>query len=217
MATSVDIQQELLQLVRTQNASGPLTELSPASQQGPGSSTSDDQITELTRELDALRRQLGAAEETARKQADILDQNTAAVLQSSNRSAAASTASDVVSSVRSGGGLFNSPLLGLIGWLSNRGGSDSPPELPAFSRPDPIDANLGFAPSRGAGLDPVGYSGEGLPRSVVDGAPASRSNITIQVQTMDSRSFLDNSDQIARAVREAMLNSHAINDVIGEM
>jgi hypothetical protein len=34
---------------------------------------------------------------------------------------------------------------------------------------------------------------------------------------MDSRSFLEHSDEIARAVREAMLNSHALNDVVSEL
>jgi len=41
--------------------------------------------------------------------------------------------------------------------------------------------------------------------------------ITVQVQTMDARSFLDNSDQIAQAVRGAMLNLSAINDVVNEL
>lgn len=41
--------------------------------------------------------------------------------------------------------------------------------------------------------------------------------VTVQVQAMDSRSFLDRSEDIARAVREAMLHSHALNDVINEL
>ncbi len=41
--------------------------------------------------------------------------------------------------------------------------------------------------------------------------------ITVQVQAMDSRSFLDHSEEIARAVRQAMLNSNGINDVITEL
>ena len=41
--------------------------------------------------------------------------------------------------------------------------------------------------------------------------------ITIQVQAMDSRSFLDHRDEIAQAVREAMLNSHSLNDVVSEL
>lgn len=41
--------------------------------------------------------------------------------------------------------------------------------------------------------------------------------VTVQVQAMDSRSFLEHSDEIARAVREAILNSHAINDAVQEL
>ena len=38
--------------------------------------------------------------------------------------------------------------------------------------------------------------------------------ITVQVQAMDSQSFLDHSDDIAQAVRQAMLNMNSINDVV---
>ncbi len=41
--------------------------------------------------------------------------------------------------------------------------------------------------------------------------------VTIQVQAMDSRSFLDHSAEIAQAVREAMLNMHALNDVVSDI
>ncbi len=41
--------------------------------------------------------------------------------------------------------------------------------------------------------------------------------ITVQVQALDSRSFLEHSDEIARAVREALLNSHSLGDVLGEL
>lgn len=49
-----------------------------------------------------------------------------------------------------------------------------------------------------------------------DGQPAPV-NITVQVQAMDSRSFLDHSWEIARAVKEAMLESHALNDVVADL
>ncbi len=41
--------------------------------------------------------------------------------------------------------------------------------------------------------------------------------IQIQVNAMDSRSFMDHSDEIAQAVRAAMLRSHALNDVVSEV
>ena len=49
------------------------------------------------------------------------------------------------------------------------------------------------------------------------GAPREAANITIQVQAMDSRSFLDHSAEIAQAVREAMLNMHSLNDVVNDI
>ena len=41
--------------------------------------------------------------------------------------------------------------------------------------------------------------------------------ITLNVQAMDSQSFLDRSADIAQAVRQAMLNMHSINDVINDL
>jgi len=50
-----------------------------------------------------------------------------------------------------------------------------------------------------------------------NGGGGAATQITVQVQAMDSRSFLDHSEEIAQAVRQAMLNSHGINDVITEL
>jgi hypothetical protein len=50
-----------------------------------------------------------------------------------------------------------------------------------------------------------GTSGTGAPTPVV-----------IQIQALDSRSILDRSSEIAAAVREAMLHSHSLADVMKE-
>ena len=230
MPNAADIQQELLRLVRGRDAEtsgasvspaartvAPPTVASPNTPEAAGA----DAVTELARELESLRRQLGASDEIARRQADILEQNTRAVLEGNTRAAtgAGDTAREAVSSLRGSGGLgaSSSPLAGLVSWLiRRRGGESTPePELPRVFQPEPINANLGI--SGDSGLTPVSYRADGVPRTNPVPAPVTPGNITIQVQTMDSRSFLDNSDRIAQAVREAMLNSHAINDVIGEM
>jgi len=39
----------------------------------------------------------------------------------------------------------------------------------------------------------------------------------VNVQAMDARSFLDRSNDIALAVRDAMLNLNAINDVVNDL
>ena len=49
------------------------------------------------------------------------------------------------------------------------------------------------------------------------GSGGGSTQITVQVQAMDSQSFLDHSDDIAQAVRQAMLQSSVLNDVIREV
>jgi hypothetical protein len=51
--------------------------------------------------------------------------------------------------------------------------------------------------------------------SAAGGAAAPQ--ITVNVQAMDSQSFLDHSNEIAQAVRAAMLNSNSINDVVNNL
>jgi len=51
-------------------------------------------------------------------------------------------------------------------------------------------------------------------RATVSGAAP---QITVNVQAMDARSFMDRSNDIALAVRDAMLNLNAINDVVNEL
>jgi hypothetical protein len=42
-------------------------------------------------------------------------------------------------------------------------------------------------------------------------------SILVQVQAMDSQSFMDHSQEIAQAVRQAMLNLNSLNDVIADL
>jgi hypothetical protein len=49
------------------------------------------------------------------------------------------------------------------------------------------------------------------------GAPSAPPQITVNVQAMDARSFLDRSTDIAAAVRDAMLNLNSINDVVNDL
>jgi len=51
------------------------------------------------------------------------------------------------------------------------------------------------------------------------GSPASAPapQITVNVQAMDSQSFLDHSNEIAQAVRAAMLNLNSITDVVNDL
>ncbi len=146
-----------------------------------------------------------------------------------------------------GGGLTLLPVVGALLGLFGVGKKkeEALPALKEFELPAPIRAEAGlgqngetFLIDRGAGdriraLAPAGSAvpaarapGSAMPEgpaagaevSVNTGTTASRSTaITVNVQAMDSQSFLDRREDIARAVREAMLESHSLNDVVSEL
>jgi hypothetical protein len=88
--------------------------------------------------------------------------------------------------------------------------------LRRFALPPSIQVNAGVSEGGGQGFAVDNPQG-GLPRAASGGGQASAAaQITVQVRAMDSRSFLDHSGEIAMAVRQAMLESSVLNDVIRE-
>lgn len=162
--------------------------------------------------------------QAGRTQAEALGENTLAVSQNTKaqapgggRSAAGEIARTATGILGSGFGL--SPLIsGLIGLF--RGGDDAAPAstaAPTTYVPPPVirfDGALSRQSSQP--VYAADYGQGGIPRAVQPAPAAALPPITVQVQAMDSRSFLDHSGEIARAVREAMLNAHALNDVVNE-
>jgi len=129
-----------------------------------------------------------------------------------------------------GGGLTLLPVVGSLLRLFGAGQKEEPAPLETFALPAPIRAEAGLSPSgqtylidRGAGdrIRPLSvpaaesgsWTGTPAPRQAAGGGTA----ITVNVQAMDSQSFLDRREDIARAVREAMLQSHSLNDVVSEL
>jgi len=128
-------------------------------------------------------------------------------------------------------GLTLAPLInGLVG-LFRKESADEVSAPVRFSLPSPIRTEAGLAPNgqtisidRGAGdriraLRPSdGHVSQLVAgRSGTETGSVSTQNITVQVSAMDSRSFLDHSEDIARAVRDAMLHSHSLNDVVNDL
>ena len=108
------------------------------------------------------------------------------------------------------------PLLsGLIG-LFKRDKPEQPPLVP-YVPPQALRLDGAVAQSTHPPILQVDYGQDGLPRAVQQSGSTYAPQITVQVQAMDSRSFLDHSAEIARAVREAMLNAHSLNDVLNEL
>jgi hypothetical protein len=101
------------------------------------------------------------------------------------------------------------------------------------SRPDwsGVQALIDAAMSGLAGRDSAGSVGgtvsgavppAGVAGSVASAASGSNAapaapQIIVNVSAMDSQSFMDRSNDIASAVREAMLNLHPINDVVASL
>jgi len=111
-----------------------------------------------------------------------------------------------------GGGLSLMPLASLFASLFGGGQSQQSAPLVPLSLPPSLSLE---STTNNQG---VVWGENGLPRSAGGGGALSApTQITVQVQAMDSQSFLDHSDDIAQAVRQAMLNMNSINDVVASL
>ena len=102
-------------------------------------------------------------------------------------------------------------------------GSRDPEPLPAlekFIMPSSVSVEAGLSADRG--YSSVRYSQGGQPQLAGATPQANHeahqpSTIQVNIQAMDSQSFLDRQDDIAKAVREAMLHSNSLNDIVMEL
>jgi hypothetical protein len=175
----------------------------------PGSDVTS-QVAQLSNALNQL--QLAQASSLAALGANTLalGQNTAA--KSSGGSSAAETIGGIASNIFSGG-LLSSVIGGLVGLFGGSGNS-TPAPLVKFALAPMVSYQGGQAGGPGGQVAPVDYGQSGQPRTVVQSSPA---QVNIQVNAMDSKSFLDHSDEIAQAVKKAILNSSSLNDVISDL
>jgi hypothetical protein len=138
--------------------------------------------------------------------------------QSSHSGGIGGTVESIASTVlKSGLGLV--PLIGSLLGLFGGGDSAEPAPLVKYAMPASIAFQGADTPSGTGFLD---YDQAGMPRTYGTTATAPTSpftapQITVNVQAMDARSFLDRSSDIAAAVREAMLNLNSLNDVVSEL
>ncbi|MCS6954151.1 MAG: hypothetical protein RMK57_16235 [Bryobacterales bacterium] len=153
---------------------------------------------------------------TALRQAEAAEENTAALRENTTARSGGGLglASDALRLAGRfvGGGLGLAPLISSLIGLFGRRGAEAAPVLPRYAPPAPARFE-GTVPEAGAPLGAADYGPAGAVRRVAPSTP----QITVQIQALDSRSFLDRRDEIAQAVREAMLNAHGLNDVLGEL
>ena len=145
-----------------------------------------------------------------------------AVASSAQSSQSSSIGKEVLNAINPAGGtsatniltsLFLGPLLKGIFSLFGSGGEEPPPALTKFQFPGDIrtDASAGLRSDGENGA--ASYDAFGLSRQ----APASQTSIHVSIQALDARSILDRSDDIAAALKQAMLSNHEINDHLGEI
>lgn len=188
----------------------------------------------LSEGIESIAQQVGLFRTIAQQQAETIAENTQAVLQNTaaqQTGGAASVASSIASTTAKalGGGLGLVSLVSSIVGLFRGSKQESPAALPTYTAPDPIHFEGAAPPAAGMPILAVDYGQDGRPRPIWSptqwqtsrpapaAAPVYAPAVTVQVQAMDSRSFLDHSDEIARAVREAILNSHALGSVVSEL
>jgi hypothetical protein len=114
-------------------------------------------------------------------------------------------------------GSLLSPIIGgLLGLF--KGGDEGPVSSPIpYIRPAQLSMDYAWTGNGEQELVPFDYNSAGKPRPIVTENRPAPAPITIQVQAMDSQSFLDRRDDIAAAVRRALLESHPLNDSLREV
>ena len=174
-------------------------------------------VKDITEQIAELARQTSTLNSTQLAQVWATQDNTQAVTNNTTtKSGGASTASNIGSIVSGllGNTLSLSPIISGLLSLFGGGGSSTTAAPTPFQLPASIHDQAGLTGGSNGQIVPVDYGQGGQPRA--QGA-SSTAQINIQVNAMDSKSFLDHSDEIAQAVREAMLSSHSLNDVIADL
>lgn len=96
------------------------------------------------------------------------------------------------------------------------GGKKEPPPLVRYRLPARENFDFGL---NGQGLSNVRYQAGGVPQALQAGASTGFEQVTaaVNTETLDRQWFLDRSDMVASAVRKALLDSHPLADVLGEV
>ncbi len=148
-----------------------------------------------------------------------------------SKGAGGSISSAITKVFTSGLGLV--PLIGGLFGLFGGGGQPEPPPLVKYTMPERISFQ---AANLVSGIQQSDYDQFGMPRlfspapvaasvgpsattagAGARGTEAPAPQINVNVHAMDARSFLDHSNEIAQAVRQAMLNLNSINDVMSDL
>jgi hypothetical protein len=163
--------------------------------------------------LSTLTNQIGNLTSIQRSQITAMQDNTQALGQNTSTKGSGGSVGGTLGGIASS--ILGSGLSPIISGLMSLFGGSSTESLTAptpFMLPPAVNYQAGIT---GTGqVTPVDSGQNGQPRAQsANSAP----QVTVQVNAMDSQSFLDHSDDIANAVKSALLNSHSLSDVIGDL
>ena len=178
-----------------------------------GSSALTDQLTTIASQLQELQTINQSQMQTIEANTSAVTANTGGKGSSGGASTASSVGNTLLDVLGLGSGL--SPLISGLVSLFGGGGSSQTTAVTPYIQPLPVNLQAGFSGSAAGGASGVDYGEGGQPRQTT--AAAAQQQITVQVQAMDSQSFLDRSNDIAAAVRKAILETSMLNDVIREV
>lgn len=111
-----------------------------------------------------------------------------------------------------GGSGLSSIVSGIAGVFGG-GKPAAPAPLYQFNLPQSVSVEAGV--TRRGQFVPVNYSQSGQARPNETPPPVAQA--VPQAMAVDTRWFMDHSEDIASAVKEAMLHSHSINDVVADL
>lgn len=175
-----------------------------------------EELGDVRYALEAVVAQLGLTESAG--QAAAVKANSSNGSSSSSHTTDSGSDSTLVKVLKNGLGV--APLIGSLIGLFGGGESEEPAPFVKYAMPDSVNIE---AAQRGGQITTSDYDqmgmarGYGSPSTTGTQTAAGQPQITVNVQAMDARSFLDRSGDIAMAVRDAMLNSNSINDVVNDL
>ncbi len=172
-------------------------------------------VSPLESQVARLSQQIGQIQTLGQAVSSAAATNTQNVVSQVVR-AANPAASGIGGSLLGGLGIATgiSPLIHGIFSLFGGGGNDSQlPTFTSFTLPQSVNIDAGVGAVAPGSLFAVDHGQRSAPRALQQ---VQAPQVTVQVQALDSQSILDRSNDIALAVRQAMLESSILNDVIRE-
>lgn len=173
----------------------------------------------LTNQLQQISTQLTQIQGTNQSAIDTTTQNTQALLQDTltkSQGGGSSTLGTIGSTLMNVFGGSLSPIITGLTSLFGGGVGSTPQPLTPYVLPQSVQLQGGVTGGNGT-VSGVDQNSGGTLRPIPASAQSTPQQVTVQVQALDSQSFLDHSTDIANAVRQALLNGNSLSDVISEL